>query len=130
MACPIQIHSCAAWIGMIQNLKGEICGTGIVLRRYKVSGSHLNFQPYLEGIPLWLLRQDWCGPPVVPCIWGPWSPANSWGVASLCTVHHVWFLLNLDVECLDRGRHFQEAKHMRDRSYGLLLFRGQYRPGR
>ena len=32
MASPIQIHSRAAWIGVIQNLKGEIRGTGIVLR--------------------------------------------------------------------------------------------------
>ena len=130
MACPIQIHSNAAWIGVIQNLKGEIHGTGIILRGYKVSRSHLNFQPYLESIPLWLLRQGWCGPPVVPRIWGPWSLANSWGVASLCTVHHVWFLLDLNVEHLERGGHFQEAEHMRDWSYGLLRFRGRYRPGR
>ena len=130
MACPIQIHSRAAWIGMIQNLEGEIRGTGIVLRGYKVSRSHLNFQPYLESIPLWLLRRDWCGPPVVPWVWGPWSPASSWGVASLCMVHHIWFLLDLNVERLERGGHFREAEHMRDRSYSLLQFRGWYRPGR
>ena len=130
MACPIQIHSHAAWIGTIQNLEGEICGTGIVLRGYKVSRSHLNFQPYLENIPLWLLRRDWCGPPVVPCVWGSWSPASSWGVASLCMVHHSWFLLDLDVERLERGGHLQKAEYVRDQSYSPLQFRGQYRPGR
>ena len=118
MACPIQIHSRAAWIGAIQNHEGKIRGTGIVLRGYKVSRSHLNFQPYLESIPLWLLRRGWRGSPVVPCIWGPWSLTNSWGVTSLCRVHHVWFLLDLDVEHLKRGGHFREAEYMRDRSYG------------
>ena len=56
--------------------------------------------------------------------------ASSWRVASLCTVHHVWFLLDLDVERLERGGHFREAEHMRDQGDGLLLFRGQYRPRR
>ena len=123
MACPIQIHSCAAWIGAIQNLEGEISETGIVLRGYKVSRSQLNFQPYLEGIPLWLLRRNWCGPTVVPCIWGPWSLANSWGVASLCMVHHIWFLLDLDVEHLKRGGHFREAEYMRPELWSLPVQR-------
>ena len=130
MATPIQIHLRATWIGMIQGLEGEIRRVGIILRGYEVSRSHLNFQPYLESIPLWLLRRGWGGPLAVPHIQGPRSLANSWGVANLCTVHHIWFLLNLYVERLKRGRHFREAKHMRDRSDGLLLFRGQYRPGR
>ena len=130
MACPIQIHSRAAQIHVVQNLKGKICRTGIILWGYKVSQSHLNLQPDLEGIPLWLLRRDRCGPPMVPWAWGPCSPANSWGVASLCSVHYIWFLLDLDVECLKRGGHFREAKYMRDRGYGLLQLGGQYRPRR
>ena len=40
------------------------------------------------------------------------------------------FLLDLDVEHLERGGHFREAKYMRDWSYSLLQFRGQCRPGR
>ena len=81
-------------------------------------------------MPLWLVRRRRGGPPVVPGIQGPRSPASSWGVASLCTMHHGRFPLNLDIERLERGGHFREAEYMRDRGDGLLLFRGRYRPRR
>ena len=48
----------------------------------------------------------------------------------MCMVHYVRLPFDLDVEHLKGGGHFREAEDMRDWGYGLLGFRGRFRPGR